>query len=152
MSSIQRLATATPTSASQIPFNDTQNGRDSKASLNDIAVVLQGLLTPLGERITQYASPNATGFNIQIAPPVTGASMWLLLTPTAGFAAGTVTLPAKSTAIDGQEVQVSTTQAVTTFAVAGNGATVNGAPGTLAAGGFFTLRYEGVNGAWYRVA
>lgn len=151
MSSINRLGNGTPASDSQIPFLDTPNGRDAKASLADIAAVLQELLTPMGTLITQYAAPNATGFNVQIAPPVDGAGMFLLLTPLAGYAAGTITLPAKALCVDGQELLVSCTQSVAALTVAGNGATVNGAPAALTANGFFRLRYDGVNGSWYRV-
>lgn len=150
MSSIQRLATATPTSASQIPFNDPQNGRDSKASLADMAGVLQELLTPSGGLITQYSQPNATGWSVQVAPPTDGASMYLLITPLAGYAAGTITLPAQASCVDGQELLVSCTQLVTALTVAGNGSTVNGAPTTLAANGFFRLRFDGTFKAWFR--
>lgn len=151
MSSILRLGTSTPTSAVQVPFYDPANGRDCKAALSEIATVLQELLTPMGTLVTQYASPNATGFNVQIAPPVDGAGMFLLLTPLAGYAAGTITLPAKALCVDGQELLVTCTQAVTALTVAGNGATVNGAPTALTANAFFRLRYDGVNGAWYRI-
>jgi hypothetical protein len=53
--------------------------------------------------------------------------------------------------VDGQQLLVSCTQAVTTLTVAGNGSTVNGAPATLAANAFFRLRFDGVFKAWYRV-
>jgi hypothetical protein len=46
---------------------------------------------------------------------------------------------------------VNTTQAVTALTVAGNGATVNGAPTTLAANGFFRIRFDAVLDVWYRV-
>lgn len=151
MSSIQRLPTSTPTSAAQIPFNDPGNGRDARASLADFAEALQALLSPPAGFITQYAAPNTTGFNVAIAPPTDGASVYLLLTPAAAYAAGTITLPAQALCIDGQELLVSCTQAVTTLTVAGGGSTVNGAPTTLAANGFFRLRFDGVFKAWYRV-
>jgi hypothetical protein len=151
MSSINRLGNGTPASDSQIPFLDTPNGRDAKASLADFARALQELLTPQGTLITQYSAPNATGFNVQIAPPTDGAGIYLLLTPLAGYAAGTVTLPAKALCVDGQELLVTSTQSVAALTVAGNGATVNGAPTALTANGFFRLRYDGVNGSWYRV-
>jgi hypothetical protein len=78
--------------------------------------------------------------------------MFLLLTPTGGFAAGTITLPAQATCVDGQEVLVTTTQLVTALTVGGNGATaVNGAPTTLAANAFFRMRYDGPAKSWYRV-
>ncbi len=147
---IDRLNQGTPTTASQIPFGDPTNGQDRRASLSAITEAIQATLSPLGGFITQYAAPNASGFNVAIAPPTNGASMWLVLTPTAGFAAGTITLPLQSLCTDGQEVLVSCTQVVTALTVAGNGATVNGAPTTLAANAFFRLRFEGVAQAWYR--
>lgn len=154
MSSIQRLATATPTSASQLPFNDPQNGRDSKASVADFAKVLQPLMTTLSGLITQYAAPNATGFSVTIAPPTLGASMFLLLSQGGAYAAGTVALP---TGVDGQELVVHSRQIVTALTVsiaaadAANGVSSSGAPTTLAAGGFFRLRYDGINKLWCRV-
>jgi len=48
-------------------------------------------------------------------------------------------------------VLVNCTQAVTTLTINGNGATVTGAPTTLAANAFFRLRFEAVAGVWYRV-
>jgi hypothetical protein len=86
-----------------------------------------------------------------IAPDTSGENVYLLLTPTGTLAAGTITLPALASAVDGQQVLVSCTQIVTALTVAGNGATVNGAPTTLAANGFFRLRFDGVNNSWYRV-
>jgi len=101
--------------------------------------------------VTQYAAPAATGFTVLVAPPDSGDSMFLLLTPNAGYAAGTITLPAAATCVDGQELLVTTTQLVTALTVGGNGSTVNGAPTTLAANAFFRLRFDGVFKAWYRV-
>lgn len=151
MSSIQRMPTATPTSASQIPFNDPVNGRDSKASLADFAAVLQELLAPPGPLITQYAAPNANAFAVTIQPPTHGTSMYLLLTPTAGFASGSITLPPVDTCIDGQEVLVSCTQTLGALSVFGGGAAVNGAPASLTANSFFRMRFDAVFKAWYRV-
>lgn len=149
---INTLNQGAPTSASQVPFYDPTNGQDRRASLSAIATVVQSLVSPSSWLITQYASPAATGFTVAIAPPTTGASIFLLLTPTGAFAAGTITLPLQTTLIDGQELLVHTTQAVTTLTVAANGATaVNGAPITLAQFAFFRLRYDGVNKSWYRV-
>lgn len=146
-----QLNTGAVTSASQIPFYDPNTGSDARASLAEFAEVLQGLVTAPGDFQTQRSAPNATGFNAAIAPPAAGASVWLLLTPAAAYAAGTITLPALSECMDGQEVLVSCTQTVTTLAIAGNGATVNGAPSTIAANGFFRLRFDAVFAAWYRV-
>ena len=43
---------------------------------------------------------------------------------------------------DKQEALVNTTQAVTTLTIGANGATVIGAPTTLATNGFFKLTYD----------
>jgi hypothetical protein len=147
---ISNLNQGTPTTASQIPYYDPTSGQDRRASLSDIASAIVEQ-TSGGGFITQYAAPNATGFNIVFNPPTNGVSMFLLLTPAAGYAAGTLTLPAQALCIDGQELLVACTQAVTTLTVAGNGSTVNGAPTTLAANSFFRLRFDGVFKAWYRV-
>lgn len=148
---IERLNQGTPSTASQIPFYDPQNGQDRRMSVDQLAILLEDELTPAGGLITQYAAPNATGFNVALAPPIDGTSMYMLLTPAAGYAAGTITLPAQALCIDGQELLVSCTQAVTALTVAGNGSAVNGAPANLAENGFFRLRFDGVFKAWYRV-
>lgn len=148
---INNLGTRTPTSASQFPFFDPSQGQDARCSLQDIAAALVPLLTTSGAFITQYAAPNATAFNVAIGAPTNGASMFLLLTPNAGYATGTITLPLAATCVDQQEILVTSTQAVVALTVAGNGSVVNGAPTALVTNGFFRLRFDGVFKAWYRV-
>lgn len=145
---IQNLNEGTPTTASQIPFYDPASGQDRRTSV----AALQALgSTSAAGMVTQYAAPAATGFNVQIVPPMNGTSMFLLLTPVAGYAAGTITLPAQATCADKQELLCACTQAVAALTVTGNGATVNGAPAALTANGFFRLRFDGVFRAWYRI-
>lgn len=96
--------------------------------------------------VAQYAAPSATGFTVTVG----NGDAWLILTPTAGFATGTIVLPANRTA--GQRVQVICTQAVTALTVDGAGTTVTGAPTTLAANAFFTMAFDAVLAAWFRVA
>jgi len=129
----------------------SSSGVDSGVTLATLLSWLQTQLSASGKYMTQYAAPAATGFSVTVAPAATGTSVYLLMTPGASYAAGTILLPAKSSCVDQQEVMVSSTQAITTLTVSGNGATVNGAPSTLATNGFFKLRYDGVFGAWYRV-
>lgn len=149
---IDRLTQVTELSAAdRIALLSSQLGGDAAASLATLLAWLQVQLTSAGGFITQYAAPNATGFSVAIAPLSNGGSVYLLLTPAAGYAAGTITLPALASCQDGQEVLVACTQAVTTLTVAGNGATVNGAPATLAANAFFSLRFDGVLDSWHRV-
>jgi len=146
---IEKLNQGTPTAAAQIPFHDVTNGQDRRASVADILALATANAS--SGLITQYAAPNANAFSVSIAPPTDGTSMWLLLTPAAGYAAGTIVLPALATCQDGQELLVSCNQAVAALTVDGNGSTVNGAPASLAANGFFRLRFDGVIGGWYRV-
>lgn len=149
---IEKLARTDELSASDlVALHSNSLGNDAAATLATLLAWLQDQLTSAGGFTTQYSAPAATGFSVTIDPPVDGGSVYLLLTPAAGYAAGTIVLPALAECVDGQEVLVSCTQAVTTLTVSGNGATVNGAPATLAANAFFRLRFDGVFDAWYRI-
>jgi hypothetical protein len=125
----------------------TNNGDTRKASMSLLLSFMQANLTLPGSLTTQYAAPSATGFSVTVALGDT----WLLLTPTATFAAGTIVLPAS--AADKSEVSVNCTQIVTALTVSAGGTTVTGAPTTLAAANeFFTMRYDAATSAWYRVS
>lgn len=144
------------TAASQLSGSDLlaiflqQNGGDAALSLTLFAEWLSDNITVEGDaKVTQYSAPSATGFTATITN--SSASAWLILTPVAGYAAGTIVLPAVANAEDKQEVLVNSTQAVTTLTINGNGATVTGAPTTLAANAFFTLRFDAVLTTWFRV-
>ncbi len=147
---IDRLNQGVFSAASQLPFYDAANGGDARASITALASLLSTLLGVASLQLTQYAAPNASGFSISIIPQTNGASVWLLMTPLAGYAAGAIVLPAVATCAHGQEIAVTTTQAVTALTVNGNGAVVNGAPTALAANGFFRLKFDAVLDAWYR--
>lgn len=149
---IEDLSQGTATSASQIPFHDTPNGQDRRTSLADLAAVIAGLNESSSVAMTtQYAAPSATGFSVTIAPLTDGGSVFLALTPNAGYAAGTIVMPAVAECVDGQELLVHCTQAVTALTMSGNGATFSGAPTTLTAASFFRLRFDAVLSRWYRV-
>ena len=145
----QLSATDQAQSGDQVPIYSAANGDARKASLALLKDFFQEGITAADDKVTQYAAPSATGFSVQIND--SSDSVWLLLTPTAGFAAGTLVLPAKANCVDRQEVLVNSTQVVTTLTVSGNGSTVTGAPTTLAANAFFRLRFDAVTTAWYRV-
>ena len=124
-------------------WNDSDT---KKAPLSLILEWMQDNLTFTGLALSQqYAAPSATDFSVTIAAPDT----WLILTPVAGYAAGTIVLPAAPA--NQQIVQVNCTQSVGALTVSGNGATVTGAPTSLAANGFFKLQYDAVLAAWFRV-
>lgn len=152
MSAIDKLSKVTTLSASDlVALFSTSAGSDVAATIATLAAYLQTLLTTGAGFITQYAAPSATGFSVTIAPTEDGGSVYLNLTPVAGYAAGTLVLPAVATCQDGQEVLLSTTNAVTTLTINANGSSVIGGPSTLAAGAFFRLRFDGVYKTWARV-
>jgi hypothetical protein len=97
-----------------------------------------------------YSAPSATGFTTTV--PDTDDNYWVILTPLAGYANGTIVLPSATTAADQQTINVNCTQAVTTLAITSSGGTVTGAPTTLAANAYFTLRFDAVTSTWYRVS
>lgn len=153
MPSIDRLGVVSElASTDRFPLYSQTLGNDAAATLDVLQQWLQEQLTSATDMSSQYASPSATGFNLTVAPVISGGNVRLLITPLAGYAAGTVTLPEVSSCAHDQQVVVHCTQAVTALSVAGNGATsVSGAPTTLAAGGFFRLIYDGVQRSWYRI-
>lgn len=149
---IQNLTAATQVTTSDfIAIFSQQMGCDAKASMSVFLTWLETQFPTTG-LVTQYASPNATGFvvNVSAAGDGAGQSVWLLITPLAGYASGAILLPPVAICFDQQELEVTCTQAVTALTVSGNGAVVNGAPTTLAANGIFKLRFDAVNQSWYR--
>ena len=150
MSTINQLtATDTLAAGDQVPVYSAQNGDARRAALSTLAAFIQSLVTFSDGFLTQYAAPSSTGFSVTINND--SDNVWLILTPTAGFAAGTLVLPAVANVINKQEILVNCTQAITTLTINANGATVTGAPTTLAANAFFRLRFDGVTDTWYRV-
>jgi hypothetical protein len=87
--------------------------------------------------------------------PTTGGTVVItkritLLNPAAGLATLTVTLPASPG--DGVQGIISSTRAITTLTVNGNGNTVANAPTTLAAGGSFGYIFDSAGAAWLRIS
>lgn len=137
-----------------VAIGSSSNGDDRRASLTALTTYLQSALTivdalAMAEYLTQYAAPAATGQNIQITDA--DDNIHLIITPVAGYAAMTITLPTSTNLIDKQDILVNCTQAVTTLTIAGNGATVVGAPTTLAANDYFRLKYDLAGNTWYCV-
>lgn len=121
----------------------------------DLQAYMQANLTFTGSATKVFSAPSASGTNVSAFPngtTTTSSNIWLIITPVAGYAAMTITLPAVGGLVDMQEIAVVCTQSVTTLTVAANGATgIIGAPTTLAANAYFTLKYEAVTKNWYRV-
>jgi len=92
-----------------------------------------------------------TGFNQTVPTPV-AQQQWMLLQPASTLATGTITFPLNTGVADGTEVLITSTQQITTFALAANGAAnIYGAVTSLAAGGFVRYRFYQPTNSWYRI-
>lgn len=142
--------------ADNLPCYSSGNGDARRFSLTTLLAWLQANLSFVSSAysfFTQYAAPSASGFNITLTDGANDDSnIHLILTPTAGYAVGAITLPPVASLVDKQEVLVNCTQSVTAFTVNGNGAlAVTGEPSVLAADDFFRLKYDLATSTWYRV-
>lgn len=148
MPPIDKLSTIDNVSGSdQVPLYDASNGQARKASMAQVlAYFTSNFASP--EFDVTISSPIA-GFNQQLAAST--KSIWLLLTPAGTLATGTVTLPPVADCFDGQEILVTSAEQITALTVAGNGATVNGAPTSIGGGGFIKFRYNLLLTSWYCV-
>lgn len=134
----------------QLPIYSPNNGDARRTPLSALLAYFQTTFAA-PTLSTQLATPG-TGFNIAVQTPVS-QQQWLLLQPAGTLALGTVTLPMSTATPDGTEVLVTTTQQITSFTLALNGAAaVYGAPSTMAAEDFFRMRYVQATNSWYRIA
>jgi hypothetical protein len=127
----------------QFPAFILDDGDTRSVSMSVLLAFLEENLMR-GTLSTRYAAPSATGFSVNAE-----SNTHLILTPVAGYAAGTIVLPATPT--DRDEFLCNCTQSVGTLTVNGNGKTVTGAPASLTANASFRLKYDGVLSTWYGV-
>jgi len=150
MPTIDKLSTTDSVSAGDLfPVYVSSEGDARKVSGTNLRDFVLDGASVADDKVTQYAAPSGTGFTVTITN--SSNSVWLILTPTGTFAAGTIILPSVANAVDKQELLVNSTQTVTSLTINGNGATVTGAPSTISANGFFRLRFDDVANVWYRV-
>lgn len=150
MPSINQLNAADQISGSDLLALWSQaNGDSRKVSLTNFLAWLNGQqIATQDNKITQYSAP-LTGATVQVTDNQN--SVWLILTPAGTIATLTLKLPLSSNVLDRTEILVNSTQIVTTLSFDANGASILGAPTTLAANGFFRLRFDTVMQTWYRV-
>lgn len=140
------LAT-TISSGDQIPIYSAGNGDTRRVPFSAFQAALA---VPASGLVSQYLAPSASPFDFPF--PGVGSSMWLILTPNATMAVGTIELPGSGYAVDHQVVEVTTTQAVTALTITASGLTVTGAPTTLTANQAFRMRFDGVLKTWFIAA
>jgi hypothetical protein len=137
-------------SGDQIPVYSPNNGDARRMSINALLQYFQQTFAS-PTLATNLFTPG-TGFNIAVPTPV-AQQQWMLIQPAATLALGTVTLPLNTQTPDGTEVLVTTTQQITGFTLALNGATqLYGVPTTLAAQDNFRVRFYQATNSWYRIA
>lgn len=99
----------------------------------------------ISDQSADYQVP-LTGFSITIPNGIS----WLNLDPAGALASGTVTMPA--VALDGQNVMISSSQAIAALLVLPNGGqTVNAGSAGLGANTMAWWRYRIANMTWYRL-
>jgi len=151
MPTINQLAGISQVSGGdQLPIYVPNNGDARKVSVSQLLAYFQTVFAAPTVATNLY-TPGA-GFNITVPTPVS-EQQWMVIQPAGTLATGTVTLPLNTQTPDGTEVLVTTTQIITAFTLALNGAAAAfGAPTTLAADAFFTMRFYWATTSWYRIA
>ena len=132
-----------------IPVYSPTNGDARRISVSSLIEYFQANFAD-PDYLTIINAPTNSGFNIQIGAQT--QSLFLILNPSSAFAAGTITLPPVASCFDGQEILVASSQSIAALTVNGNGATLVGTPGALGIGGFFTIRFNALQGAWYTLS
>ena len=133
-----------------IPVYVPNNGDARKVSVTQLLQYFQQTFAS-PTLATSLFTPG-TGFNVAVPTPV-AQQQWMLIQPAGTLAAGTVTLPMNTQTPDGTEVLVTTTQQITAFTLAPNGATqLYGVPTTLAAQDNFRVRFVQATNSWYKIA
>ncbi len=134
----------------QVPVYSPNNGDARRLPVSSLLQYFQQTFASPTLATNVYTP--GTGFNVAVPTPV-AAQQWMLIQPAGTLALGTITLPLNTQTPDGTEVLVTTTQQITGFTLALNGATAAyGAPSPLAAEDFFRMRFVQATNSWYRIA
>jgi hypothetical protein len=151
MPQINQLSSISQVSgANQIPVYDQNNGDARKMSVSALLQYFQA--TFAAPTVATNLFTPGTGFNVAVPTPVS-EQQWMIIQPAGTLATGTVTLPLNTATPDGTEVLITTTQQITAFTLALNGAANGyGVPTTLAAQDFFRMRFYQATNSWYRIA
>jgi len=140
---------STISSGDQLPVYSPNNGDARRTSIGSLLTFFQQSFASPTVAVNLFVP--SSGFNITVPTPVSEAQ-WMLIQPAGTLASGTVTLPLNTSVPDGTTVLITSTQEITTFAIALNGATaIYGAVTTLAAGSATEIRYYQPTNSWYAV-
>jgi hypothetical protein len=150
MPQINQLSSLSKVSgADQIPVYNTNNGDARKMSVNALLQYFQ--MTFAAPTVATNLFTPGAGFNITVPTPVAN-QQWMILQPAGTLATGTITLPLNTGVPDGTEVLITSTQTVTAFTIALNGAAqIFGNVSTLTAGAAVRYRYYLATNSWYNI-
>lgn len=151
MAQINQLALmSSVSSGEQLPVYSPTNGDARRVSIGTLLEYFQQ--TFASPTVSTNIYTPSTGFNQTVPTPVS-AQQWMIIQPTGTLATGTITLPLNTQTPNGTEVLITSTQIITTFTLALNGASsAFGAPTTLSANAFFRMRFVQATNSWYRIS
>jgi hypothetical protein len=134
----------------QIPVYTPNNGDARRLPIGSLLQFFQENFASPTLSVNLYVP--GTGFNITAPTPVS-QQQWVLLQPAGALASGTVTLPLNTGVPDGTELLITTTQTITAFTIALNGAAaIYGNVSTLTAGSAVRYRFYQSTNSWYNIA
>jgi hypothetical protein len=150
MPTINQLASLSQVSGGdQLPIYVPNNGDARKVSVSQLLAYFQTVFAAPTVSTTLY-TPGA-GFNITVPTPVS-EQQWMLIQPAGTLATGTVTLPLNTGVPDGTQVLITSTQTITAFTIALNGAAaIFGDVSTITAGNAVQYRYYLATNSWYNI-
>lgn len=150
MPTISQLSAVTSlSSGDNIVIQSAANNDARKASLSVLQAFIEAnFASPEFE--TVISAPSIDGFNLQLAAST--SSIWAIINNVNSYLAATLTLPPVADCFDGQQIIATFDNSINVLTVAGNGATVNGAPSVVGDGGFFALRFNALQSEWYCVS
>jgi len=150
MPTINQLAGISQVSGGdQIPVYSPNNGDARKMSISQLLQYFQATFAAPTVATNLYTP--GTGFNITVPTP-TSEQQWMVIQPAGTLATGTVTLPLNTGVPDGTQVLITSTQTITSFTLALNGAAaVFGPVSTLTAGAAICYRFYQATNSWYNV-
>lgn len=150
MPTINQLPLLSPiSSGDQLPVYSPNNGDARRTSVGSLLTFFQQSFASPTMAVNLFVP--GSGFNLTVPTPV-AQQQWMLLQPASTLATGTITLPLNTGVPDGTELLISSTQEITSFTIALNGASaVFGAVTTLSAGAAVRFRYYDPTNSWYNI-
>ena len=150
MPQINQLSSISQVSgANQIPVYDQNNGDARKMSVSALLQYFQATFAAPTVATNLYVP--GTGFNVTVPTPVS-EQQWMILQPAGTLATGTITLPLNTGVPDGTQVLITSTQTITAFTIALNGASaIFGNVSTLTAGAAVCYRFYQATNSWYNI-